>query len=261
MSTKAKLAAAKGVLNLTSAPTYRQVAAIFGIILFACAVIEGSPAAALDSRFSELAIFRQMMSVAQSAGWNAAGPRWSDFAVTSLVAWIDELLAAAPVPAVAHEVPGADTIDLTIDASAWGVGVIARTAQKVQLHALKWNADEHAVLQQSKYASSRTEPCAAVKAALVCIPPTVAPGTIVTIVTDHMGLVFAARRGYGRTWAYNEALRRLRTSFPGLTFRFRWLPGAENEVADALSRGRQLEESEQAQMPIIRVGPPSVRVG
>ncbi len=55
---------------------------------------------------------------------------------------------------------------------------------------------------------------------------------LVRVSTDHEWLAHAARRGHAKSWAYNEALRRLRSLFPQTRFVFRFIPGKTDAMAD-----------------------------
>ena len=78
------------------------------------------------------------------------------------------------------------------------------------------------------------EPLAVLKA----VAASVVPGrdTNVLIHTDHMGLVFAGARGYGKCYMYNQMLTCLAEHFPGVRFSFVFVRGCDNP-ADTLSRG------------------------
>jgi hypothetical protein len=248
-STRSKLVVAAE--KLKGNITIRQWAAVFGVVLFADSVFA-------SSRLDHWLAMRAFSDVARqgaASGWRGKELRsLPPDALTDLAAWISDLLAAPPLSLEIPPTPEVPDVDLIIDASSWGTGVVCAKNGSTTLHSIPWSAAESRALATSSFASSRTEPCAAVRAAVACVPHS---ARLVRVNTDHEGLVHASRRGHAKSWAYNETLRRLRSLFPHTRFVFHFIPGKTNVTADWLSRGRVGAVPQCLSSSAI----PSVRVG
>jgi hypothetical protein len=141
-----------------------------------------------------------------------------------------------PVPATDLQ-KDCDVLIVT-DASLWGWASLAFfRSGAVERHCAPWSVDDHALKPTSSVCA---EPMAIVRAAVMHLKGDV-KGRTVQMATDHAGMVFAGQRARNRLYAvrgdaYYNALLRLRELFPGTTFEFLFVAGAENPV-DMASRG------------------------
>jgi hypothetical protein len=256
-STIAKLRRVREILEqqtTSSVIPTRVCCAVFGVLLFASAVVGIS----CGDHWLAMTAFRAASAYGAATGWSSgsSGTLGQDSTLAALT-WLTAVLEARPFDFVRAEEQREAAVDcsLTIDASSWGVGVVAEVAGRTSLHAIPWSSAEHGALQQHAYASTRTEPCGAVKAVLVCVP---ASARHVHIRTDHLGLVLSSRDGAARCWSYNETFRRLRLLRPSTRFTWTFVPGMSNTVADRLSRGALLSPLAAPPPP---PPPPFVQVG
>ncbi len=257
-NTRNKLTIARTLLTSDDALTARQACAVFGVVLFASAVLDQSAC----HYWVAMNAFRDVASFGQASSWStSAKGHLSSAAVLDTLAWIDGLLSSDP-----HHFNlkvATTSIELTVDASAYGVGAVCCIDGKTSFHSIPWSAEERVALEAFQFSSTRTEPCAAVRAVLVCVP---AAATLtstkrhVVIRTDHLGLVFAGQAGRGRCWAYNEAVRRLHLARPDCTFTWIFIPGKVNTVADRLSRGMFVPHLAPPAISV-KVGSASLRFG
>jgi hypothetical protein len=158
--------------------------------------------------------------------------------------WLQHAEANTPVPIIDAD---GGVADLTIysDASAWGAGAIAIYGDgRVQTFSAPWSDEERATYRVEH--SAVAEPLAVVKAVRRFVSPAI--HSTVDIFSDHVGFVFAARAGHGRTSSYNTAIAQLHAGgFSDVQFRVEFVPGLKNP-ADPFSRG-------------VTSSTPSVRVG
>ena len=206
----------------------RQVAAVYGILFFASAVIEVSPA----PFFYAMRDYREMAASTSNSEWQNTADRLTNTAVSELREWISQCARNLPVPLTKLVDPSEVSLDIVCDASAWGVGAIAWQDGQAREFARPWSAHESALMNLKS--SVVAEPRAVQQAAIAFINPQFSG--VVRIHTDHRPLVFAAARGYASCFWYNQLLINLKSIFPKTTFIFVFVPGAQNP-ADFLSRG------------------------
>jgi hypothetical protein len=205
----------------------RRAAAIYGIAFFGSRVLGSPPAYA----FSALRVYRE--TIANTSDWSAAAPRITGVARAELEGWL-RILRCNHQVALGTSVPADDApvdVEIFSDASAWGWGTTAlRNGMPVQ-HAAPWSPTERARWDCSS--SVAAEPLALVRSAAAVVRP---GDRLVRIHTDHLPMVHAFRRGYGKAFAYNSAIVALMQLFPATQFLVVFVPGAANP-ADRLSRG------------------------
>ena len=265
-SSQQKLDQVRSVLSHPIMPV-RTACAIFGVLLYASSVL------GLDAGEHWLALdaFRNASRYGASQQWAArCFGELTDDSVMATLAWLEAVSHAPPFNFLEAHLRAADEArrpvdcSLTIDASAYGVGVVASSAGRTTHHSIPWSPAERSVLAGVGFASTRTEPCAAVRAVLACAPPN---ARHIKIRSDHLGLVLASRASIVRCFSYNETFRRLRAARPGVRFTWEFLPGWSNIVADRLSRGLLAPDhadSVPPPPPFVRIGcppPPCIRIG
>lgn len=221
-----KLQAAKEQLcrQDTGLLSFRQVAAIYGIAFFAARVLGRPPSFA----FLALRFYREQIATTQT--WSATAPRISGVARQELEGWIDALLLNIPVE-LGEALENVPQCVVYSDASAWGWGCcVVRDGQTKNVSA-PWTVTES--LTWNTQSSVAAEPLAVLHAAAAAVRR---GDKHLVIFTDHLPLVFAWRRGYGKAWAYNEMVVRLKQALPGMRVDIEFIPGATNP-ADRWSRG------------------------
>ena len=205
--------------------------------------------------FDAVYFLRQIGRAASHSGWSNTAPRLPAPSYEQTTAWLLTALAHAPVP-IEEEAVDQPTIVITVDACAIGWGAIIKDIESSvsRVVAFPWaKADSHKAL----WSSVTTEPMAALRAALVGVPQ----GTRhVLIETDHLPLVRTLEPEGTLPVGPTMTLFVVWQFFPGTTFTFKHVPGAQNR-ADPLSRG--LEGWTMLEEPCVTVGFPfpSVRVG
>eukprot|EP00744_Colponema_vietnamica_P006419 GILI01009333.1.p1 GENE.GILI01009333.1~~GILI01009333.1.p1 ORF type:complete len:799 (-),score=70.37 GILI01009333.1:23-2419(-) len=222
-----KLTYVKESLNKSAPLTYRQIAAIFGLLFFASDVA----ATRLAQHFNSLTFYRRSMT--QVKKWSAVGPTFPEEVRLEVVHWIDRLLINTPVPASKPPPPPTD-LEIYVDASDYGWGCVSFHNNIPKVCARPWSASDREVANVSSSVTS--EPLGALRAVLATVSTSMRR---VVIHTDHTGLVYAGNRGYGKAKTYNEALVQLQKFFPTTDFVFQYIPGPQNP-ADPYSRGQQI---------------------
>lgn len=226
--TVAKLTAARTVLLQSAArrPSCRQMAAIFGLLLFA----ERVTPTGLAAYFNALRYLRGL-GVAACGRWNATAPSMSAAAHQELLAWLEA--AHKNTPALLRPAHREPTITLYVDASAhgWGAQVLPATGP-VRCIGGAWTPADWTRWNLSSSVAS--EPLGLRRAVLTACLPTDA----VKVFTDHQPLAWAFASAYAKAFAYNEAILEIQRTLPGINVTVEWLPGTANIVADAVSRGQ-----------------------
>jgi hypothetical protein len=233
----------------------RQLAAIFGVVLFATSVLSMSPA----PFWNAMSAFRKLASAQGS--WNATADRLNETAFCELTSWCNALMQSPPVRLDASQ-QRQHTCTVFTDASAIGYGAVAHFADgSTKVISRRWTeAEQH---EFNLAASTVAEPRAVeLIATELFASAQQQQQQHITIVSDHAPLVFAGCAGYGRAISYNTMCRRLQgPEFAHCTFGFAFIPGAVNP-ADKYSRFFG-EQPLMARIGLPSAAPafPSVRVG
>ena len=227
--TLTKLEMARRALTTGAKLSRRNLAAIFGIALFASRVSDFSMATV----FWPMRLFRDLASTTHWDEWDCPAPHIEERTKASLVWWLTQLSTNRPTPIVP---PSHGPVDAHIftDASGEGWGAVCCTDTGVQTAAGKWPPAISAYQQ-----SSTAEPRAAICALARFVCPT---WRHVVVVTDHQPLVFAGAKGHAHSYEYNRVLEWAGRSFPRARFVFRFVEGLANP-ADEPSRGKRVESS------------------
>jgi hypothetical protein len=148
-----------------------------------------------------------------------------------LLSWARVASTNAPVPVYTPDVE--PDFAIYTDASAYGWGAISISrGGNVKTISKRWSTQE--CEDHNIHSSVVSEPLALRKAIAALVPTTTRK---VTIYTDHLPFVFAAKATFGRAWSYSEAIQFL--SGYKTEFDVQFVPG-EHNPADALSRARPL---------------------
>ena len=211
------------VSRLPSYVTPRQIASIFGVLRYTSAVLD-KPAL---HRYDALAWARRIAQFLQSdlSRWDSTLIRFPIGHRIGLLEWIDEALNSTPVP-LYSPLPGAIPPTIISDASGEGWGALLVDANKLIPVSGKWRLHIGSSVQ--------AEPRGVVEAACALFPNGAPP--VVSVMIDHLPLVYAANSLAPRAYTYNSALLSLQERFPSTRFVFSFLPGRLN-LADGLSRG------------------------
>ncbi len=202
---------------------------MFGIAFYASRVLECPPIFA----FYALRFYRER--IAGCPDWSAAADRITGTARKELEGWLALLLQNVPVSLGARPELSPDVVIFS-DASAWGWGATASRGGLPSHDSAPWTPADRT--EWNCNSSVIAEPLGLFAAAAALVRPT---DKVVELHTDHIGLVYAFGRGYGKSFAYNNAISRLAAVFPGVAFRVLFVPGLQNP-ADRLSRGWVEEE-------------------
>jgi hypothetical protein len=218
-----KLQQVKEALNTKELrPTRREMAAIFGLNIFASGVASIS----LGDYYWPMTYLRRLH--AEQAGWDDPAQPIDDNTLAILKDWGDALLTNKPVQLKTGNVDRATVPTIIVDASAWGWGAICLDGERTRIISERWvDEAERKKAEQSTYA----EPTAALRAVYRLKLPT---WNSVNVITDHSALFFVGNKGFARTFVYNEVVRKIRATFPSCTFYF--VPGVKNP-SDKISRG------------------------
>ena len=199
--------------------TLGQFAAAMGLLLWAGTVLNARWPAFFH-------LLRRHAAEAATTTWLPATPvPLSPLERTELQALWRFCAANVPVPTLSPPPPPSDMVVVT-DASGEGWGALfGRPGEAATVAAGRW--------PQALPSSVTAEPEGVWEGIRAALRHTPNPRHI-TVLTDHEPLVWAARAGRARTWAYNALLTRLASLPCPVTLRF--LPGSCNP-ADAPSRG------------------------
>jgi hypothetical protein len=219
-----KLEAAADVLRSDRRYTFRQLAAVYGILLYAHNVVDARPA-----RFFNALRFYRTLEVHASGRWNALAPPLPLVVKNELMQWLSEAAANRP-QALRTEVPSADAT-IFVDASEQGWGALVVTPDGSHTIGGPWSDADWATWNLSS--SVAAEPLA-LRRAVMSVATTTTRHLL--IYSDHQPLAWAFATGYAKAFSYNEAVRQLRDMFPQLRVTARYIPGDLNRTADAISR-------------------------
>ena len=163
---------------------------------------------------------------------------------TELITWAQIAATNAPVAVWVEEMEPEYTVYCDASATGWGAISITKEGSILQL-AQQWTTED--VAQWNVFSSVAAEPLALRKAVAALIPRT---ARSVTVYTDHLPLVFAAEKSFGKAYAYSAAIQFL-NSYHGTTFVLKFVPG-ESNPADILSRARSFPDAPRP-APLLRV--------
>jgi len=227
-----KLQAAVNLLEATRPLTWRQQAAIYGILFFAESTAP-LPGVGLSEYFDALHHLRS--NVATTTAWNKRAPPLKGTVLSQLSAWSNEALKNTPFlfNATNKLVPD---IDIFVDASSAGWGAVIRSSTGVAEHRGTWTPED--AVRWNLQSSVATEPLAMRKAILAVHSSVHTPNNAyIRVHVDHQGLAFAFGRGHSRVASYNEAIRYVKSLLPPSTVvEVFFVAGVDNGQADRLSR-------------------------
>jgi len=221
-------------MELLSQPqlTYRQVAAIFGLLYFVSDVLN----LPMSKFFKSLSAHRSMMSLVPDSQWDAVAPALAPEVTDELLKWIALARVNTPTSIVNRDFSALPPeITIYVDASAFGWGAVCFSGSSVKYAGGAWSAEDRASFNLNQ--STVAEPLAVKKAVLAFVSTRFKH---VRIFSDHIGLVFAGNKKYGKSADYNSLCAFLQEYFPETDFSFNFIPGEKNVLADDISRGRFL---------------------
>lgn len=210
---------------LNTVLTFRQLAAIYGLLFFSSEVLRTD----ISQFFVALSFYRRSMSNVPE--WDATAPGFDEPVLNKLRQWFQELLRNRPTPIVNSSLPSPD-LTIFCDASEFGWGAVCISSTGVNLLQGEWTEEEKAAYDVSH--STIAEPLAVRKITALAVN---GDHKHVRVLSDHMGLIFAGNKGYGKCRSYNDMCRFLH-QYTSTTFTFGFVPGALNVTADKLSRSR-----------------------
>lgn len=227
--TEEKLRAASAVLEGPSMITLRQMAAIFGVLFWAQQIAP----LRLAPFFSALRFFRHLPLEAYAAHWNAPAPPLPQLARLQLRQWLLLASARPARPLITPSVP-APELRMWVDAcaSGWGALVERTTDGSILRLARGWSVEDS---ESYNLTSSVTTEPLGMRRAIAAVAT--ATTRAIEVHTDHQPLVCAWHAGRGRIAAYNDCILAVQAAYPQLHVDVRFVAGAENVDADALSRG------------------------
>lgn len=210
----------------------RRVAAIFGLLFFA-----GETMRVLPARFHKA--MRTLASIASACALQTL--HWRSSVTLDEVVWSEldnwaRSCLGEPVQLWSQwDNPDHKnhTMEVFVDASELGWGAVVLKEGRPMAISRPWSTQDWA---QWNLASSVAAEPLAVERALLWVCPPLESGSVL-LHTDHLPLVYAARAGYGRAWAYSRLLASLEKRLPSWKVIFSWIAGAANP-ADIWSRQR-----------------------
>jgi hypothetical protein len=223
--------------DITSRPRTRQLMAVFGLLLYASQVLALSVA---SHHFSM-----------KFLGYIATHPLQSRHTIPGdirqdLVKWASE--AAANIPTPVYTEPITPTLTVYVDASATGWGALAIEGASVRSVARPWGRHELPLAGSSVFA----EPAAVRYAAAYFVSPS--RHKSVRILTDHMPLTFAWKKGHGHAFTYSHMIVFLQSFTRSTQITIDYIPGSINP-ADSLSR---IQHTPPPLLHVTKVGQNSV---
>jgi len=232
-----KLIVVDAFLKTETQCSNREMAAVFGILLYSANVLDFS----LCDVPNALKYFRRIGVSAYSHGWDSTAPIMEELQRREVHLLCAAALRNTPVTTFSPKIT--PTRQLFCDASDWGWGCIYRSEDGiVTTHAGPWSPIDR--LTHNLQSSVSSEPLGLWRSMCAAVDPQFTGA--IEIFTDHSPLVFAAAAGYSPCTTYNTLLRNLKDNFRS-TCLFTWIPGAKNP-ADTYSRGNF-------------TGPPTIQIG
>jgi hypothetical protein len=227
-TTKDKVRAARHLADGLQGRTRRQLAAIFGLLLYVSRVLCLAPQ--LPQFYDGMSYFRRLASLGEAGGWDGLAPPLRECENQQLRFWLDLALTASPT---SLEVRSADFTVFT-DASSWGVGAVAVSSTgTTQTMSVPWSEADR--LRVNTNSSVSAEPAGVLKVLYRFLPPSFEG--VVDVAVDHQPLVYAAEAGMPRARVYAACLAEVAQRWPHATVRFFFVAGVANP-ADPYSRGR-----------------------
>lgn len=202
--------------------TARQLSAIFGLLFFSSEVLRTD----LSLYFAALSFFRRASATVSE--WDDAAPPFTEPALSNLRLWFEELIQNKPTPIVSTT-PEPD-LTFFVDASEFGFGAVCISDRGVQLLQGEWSVEDRASYDVNH--STVAEPLAVRRVAALVVS---GGHKHVRVLSDHMGLIFAGNKGYGKCRSYNDMCLFLK-GYGNTVFTFGFVPGALNVTSDKLSR-------------------------
>lgn len=220
-----KLVFMKQQLSECRALTYRQVAAFYGVLFYTSNVLRQS----LAPYYNSLRWYRVTMS--QITGWEDFCSLPQPDVKAEILKWIQITIDNEAVGMSDPKSLPFPDLTLYVDASNYGWACMSQSAFATKTLQGKWTARDRESFDVAS--SVVAEPLGVLRAVHGLIPKT---AKTVKIFSDHIGLVFAGNKGYGKGETYNQMILQLQREYPNTTFIFEHIAGAINPV-DKASRG------------------------
>lgn len=205
--------------------TFRQVAAFYGALFYTSNVLKLS----LANYFNPLRWYRTQM--AMLTDWEAAAQQPPPDVRQQLINWIAANIKNKPVDMSEPAPPEFPDLTLYVDASDYGWACMSVSNSSTVTRKAQWSEDDRKAYPVSSSVTS--EPLAVVRAVHAVVPKR---ARYVKVFSDHIGLVYAGNRGYGKGETYNLMIQQLQREYPNVRFIFEHIPGDQNPV-DKASRG------------------------
>jgi hypothetical protein len=238
-STMEKLETAKSLIASPKQLSCRQAAAVVGILFFASRVLEIQPAFA----YHALRWYREEVTYSGATrGWSSPAPLLTPLAREELLTWIHACVRNVPVPLAPQTDAPADVLIFS-DASAWGTGSVLMNCNGAKTFSAPWRGGD---ITRDTHSSATAEPLAVIRNIEQALKlGMIKTGDTVEIATDHMGIIWAWRRGWGRSMAYNDLLLFFKHLAESRNIRCTctFVRGSDNP-ADRASRGLDLEATD-----------------
>lgn len=223
-SAKTKDKLQHALTNIQSFVSFRDIAALFGLLFFASEVADLK----LAKFFPALTYYRAAMSAVASRSWDDLAPPLIGAALESAAAWLTEARTATPAPIVLP--PTSPTFTIYCDASEWGWGAVSIGPNAVHHLSGQWSEEDR---KRYNVKSSLVAEPLGIWRAVSAVATLTTPA--ITIFTDHKNLTF--KKKYSKNKNYNDLYEKLDTQYKNTRFTFNFIPGVQNTMADFLSRG------------------------
>jgi len=209
----------------TTRLTRRRVAAIYGLAFFVASILDIN----LSPFYDAITRYRRIAAI--EADWNDLAPAFTLAAAQQLQQWLRFADENNPIPIVNESAPIDYTIFTDASADRWGAVSFSKYGT---VHLFDGDWSEHEKQTSNLQDSTVSEPLGMVHAICAIVSTTTKH---IRIVTDHKGMVFAARAKYAKGKHYNDALLRIRRLFPELQISASFIPGKENILPDKREKG------------------------
>lgn len=220
--------------------SYRQVAAIYGVLSYSAEVLRVDLCSLRSSLTAYCNLMKDTACFSTPDEWDQQVPEAKLIAFDWGAMEKKALECAHNIPVPAFDKQRDREVLIVTDASRWGWASMAFFAGgAVGYCAEPWTDEDHRNYRLES--SVQAEPLAMVRAATRHFGGTRVDGGTVIFATDHAGMVFASARAADRPHDvkcehYYNAIQRLRQLFPGAGFAIVFIGGKENPT-DAGSRG------------------------